>query len=101
MAGGVVIVLGLGKGRPLPQTARHIGTGMHGGVIYIRGKVDEHSLGEGVATQETDKADRELLDHYVAEFTGYFGGEPADIMQHGFVKLVAKSHRPYGDLYAY
>ncbi len=101
MAGGIVIVLGLGRGRPVPQTARHIGTGMHGGVIYIRGKVDEHSLGEGVATQEPDAADRELLDHYVAEFTDYFGGEPAEILQHGFVKLVAKSHRPYGDLYAY
>ncbi len=101
MAGGIVIVLGLGQRKPVPQTAKHIGTGMHGGVIYVRGKVDKRSLGAEVAAQPLEEKDRELLKGYVDEFTGYFGGDPADIMQHDFVKLVAKSHRPYGDLYAY
>jgi len=101
MAGGIVIVLGLGKRKPLPQTAKHIGTGMHGGVIYIRGEVDEYSLGSGVSRQPLGEEDLALLRRYVVEFTDYFGGNIDDIMQHDFVKLIAQSHRPYGDLYAY
>ncbi len=101
MAGGIVIVLGLGKGRPVSQKAKHIGTGMHGGVIYIRGDLDEHSLGSGVSRQPLTEDDLSLLRHYVEEFTYYFGGDKDDIMQPGFVKLIATSHRPYGNLYAY
>ncbi len=101
MAGGVVIVLGLGKRKPVPQTAKHIGTGMHGGVIYIRGSLDEHCLGAGVSVEPLEEPDLALLRKYVAEFTDYFGGDVEEIMQSGFVKLIAKSHRPYGNLYAY
>ena len=37
MAGGVLILLGLNLGEGEHHRARFIGTGMHGGVIYLRG----------------------------------------------------------------
>lgn len=43
MAGGVVIVLNLSKSSK--PARNYIGTGMVGGRIYIRGKVEEHQLG--------------------------------------------------------
>ena len=43
MAGGLVLVLGIGKEKAM--TDRGIGTGIHGGEIIIRGEVDEHLLG--------------------------------------------------------
>lgn len=101
MAGGIVIVLGLGKRKPLLHTAKHIGTGMHGGVIYIRGDVDDHNLGSGVSREPLCEGDRELLHKYVVEFTSYFGGDADKIMQSGFQKLLPKSYRPFEDLYTY
>jgi glutamate synthase domain-containing protein 3 len=101
MAGGIVIVLGLGKRKPVPHAAKHVGTGMHGGVIYIRGDVDDHNLGNGVARVPLEESDLELLRANVKEFTDYFGGDAEEIMGAGFQKLVAQSHRPYGNLYAY
>jgi len=65
MAGGIVILLGLGE-RPHNQT--FIGTGMHGGVIYIRGKVDKLQ----VDISEPGVEDRKLLDKFVGEFVENF-----------------------------
>ncbi len=48
MAGGLLIVLGL-TGIP-PVTERDVGSGIHGGEIYIRGKVDDLCLGVGAQT---------------------------------------------------
>ncbi|MHB8780026.1 MAG: GltB/FmdC/FwdC-like GXGXG domain-containing protein [Candidatus Geothermincolia bacterium] len=101
MAGGVVVVLDLEGEGPAQRDARHIGTGMHGGVIFIRGSVEDHNLGQGVTRQEPDEQDLQLLRSHVAEFTRNFGGDIDEIMQASFQKLVAESHRPFGDLYAY
>jgi len=51
MAGGVLVLLGLGGKQ---HKAKFIGTGMHGGVIYLRGSVDEYQLGKEVAIAELD-----------------------------------------------
>ena len=45
MAGGVLILLGLNLGKSTRHKAKFIGTGMHGGVIYLRGEVEEYQLG--------------------------------------------------------
>src|SRR5512136_811836 len=58
MAGGLIIVLGL-NGIP-PIAERGVGSGIHGGEIFVRGTVDEHYLGVGAkqtpATSEEKKA---------------------------------------------
>ncbi len=61
MAGGVLMVLGLTL-RPGDQhQATYVGTGMHGGVIYIRGELADHQLGKGVGRVPLDAEDESLI----------------------------------------
>ncbi len=101
MAGGVMILLGLTLDKGEPHKARFIGTGMHGGVIYLRGSVEEHQLGKEVGVAELEEADRQLLKDYVGEFASHFDYDADEIMQNTFVKLFPRWLRPYGRLYAY
>lgn len=103
MAGGLVVVLGLGGegGGETKFMARHIGTGMHGGLIFLRGEVEEHQLGKEAAAVPATEEDKELIRPYVEEYVGYFGGDAEAIMDSDFLKIYARSHRPFGGLYAY
>jgi len=101
MAGGVMVLLGLTLGEGEPHKARFIGTGMHGGVIYLRGSVEEHQLGKEVGVAELEDNDRRVLKQLVSEFARHFDYNADDIMQHKFVKLFPRWLRPYGRLYAY
>lgn len=101
MAGGVLILLGLNLEKDGYHKARFIGTGMHGGVIYMRGNVDEHQLGKEVGIAELDENDRSVLKQYVTEFAGYAGLDAEHILEHRFIKLFPRWLRPYGRLYAY
>jgi glutamate synthase domain-containing protein 3 len=97
MAGGVLVVLGLTLENGVKHTARFVGTGMHSGKIYVRGKMD--NLSKDVEALELSEDDRKLLGSIVNEFCGYFGFEANRIMEHEFSKLVPVSNRPYGKLY--
>jgi glutamate synthase domain-containing protein 3 len=76
-----------------------VGTGMHGGTMYIRGKV--RSLGKEVEVVDLEKDDRRLLRSLVHEFCTTFKFDTDKILDYKFTKLIPVSHRPYGDLYAY
>lgn len=101
MAGGIMILLGLTLGEGEPHKARFIGTGMHGGVIYLRGSVEEHQLGKEVGVAELEDNDQQVLKEYVGQFASHFGYDAEKIMQHKFIKLFPRWLRPYGRLYAY
>ncbi|OGO32784.1 MAG: hypothetical protein A2Z29_00730 [Chloroflexi bacterium RBG_16_56_11] len=101
MAGGVLILLGLGLTEGQNHKAKYIGTGMHGGVMYIRGNIAEYQLGKEVGIAEPEGTDREVLRKYVTEYCGYFGGDPEKLLEHRFIKLYPRWLRPYGRLYAY
>jgi glutamate synthase domain-containing protein 3 len=101
MAGGVLILLGLNLGKDEPHKARFIGTGMHGGVIYLRGNVEEHQLGKEVGVAQLEDNDRRLLQQLVGEFAVHFGYDAEGILKHKFTKLFPRWLRPYGRLYAY
>jgi len=100
MAGGV-LVLGLNLEEDAFHKARFIGTGMHGGVIYLRGNVNDYQLGKEVGVAELEEADRQVVMELVSEFTARFGGDVGRIMKSRFVKLFPRWLRPYGQLYAY
>lgn len=101
MAGGVLIVLGLGLSENERHKADFIGTGMHGGVIYIRGKVEDHQLGKEVSQLEVDENDMEVIKKYVWKFADHFDYNASKILDERFSKLLPLSLRPYGRLYAY
>lgn len=101
MAGGVLILLGLNLEQGEKHQTRFIGTGMHGGVIFIRGDVEKDQLGKEVGLTDLNDEDYRILKQYVGEFSNYFGYETGDILNHKFVKLYPRWLRPYGRLYAY
>jgi len=101
MAGGVLILLGLNLKEGEGHKASYIGTGMHGGVIYLRGSVDEYQLGKEVGVAELEGADYETLGQLVAEFAAHFGCKAEEILKNRFIKLFPRYLRPYGRLYAY
>jgi glutamate synthase domain-containing protein 3 len=99
-AGGVIILLALERdGKPL--AGNYIGTGMHGGVIYIRGDVDPFQLGKEVSISPVDEGDFETLKFYLREYCEDFDLTLEEIMDGRFVKLLPTHLRPYGKIYAY
>jgi len=112
MAGGIIIVLGIrdANNKTNQINARqsivgdYVGTGMHGGTIYIRGEVEDYKLGREVNKSSIDIADREILKKYIFKFCEYFKfskSEIGNVDLKEFIKLTPHSHRPYGKLYAY
>ncbi len=99
-AGGVLILLGLDRGAGEPIVGDYVGTGQHGGVIYIRGEVPFKHLGKEVGVRPITPQDEEKLNSYLAEFCADFGLNLSEVMGEPFTKLVPISHRPYGKLYS-
>jgi len=93
MAGGIIVLLRLTN----DWLGDYIGTGMHGGVMYIRGEISEKLLGKEVGIAGLDENDKKLLDNLLKEFISEFSIEIPDTP---FVKLYPKSSRPYGKIYA-
>ncbi|MFC1962526.1 hypothetical protein ACFLWB_00790 [Chloroflexota bacterium] len=101
MAGGIVVVLGLDLKKGERHGARFIGTGMHGGVIYLRGEVEKYQLGKEVGVKELEDGDWALLGNLVGEFARHFDYQVGELLQGKFIKLIPLWLRPYGRLYAY
>jgi len=100
IAGGRVIVLGLDI-EEKDITGYFCGTGMHGGIIYIRGMVPEYKLGKEVKMVEVEETDISFLQQQLLDFSNYFGIDIASIMNRSFYKLVPNNKRPYSRLYTY
>ncbi len=101
MSGGVLIVLGSQLEPGTPHPTRFVGTGMHGGVIYMRGKVDTRFLGKEVGQASLDANDEWTLQHYIHEYAAQLDVDAEALLKGPFVKLVPLTKRPYGRLYAY
>jgi glutamate synthase domain-containing protein 3 len=99
MAGGVLVVLGLNLKEGEVHKARFVGTGMHAGIIYVRGSIS--NLGKEVKVMDVDAKDLEQIGSLVKDYCSYFNADYDKIMAGKFVKIVPYSHRPYGRIYAY
>ncbi|MFA5857456.1 MAG: hypothetical protein WC955_00155 [Elusimicrobiota bacterium] len=101
MAGGIVVLLAL----EMPEDHRHssfVGTGMHGGKIFIRGNMESEQIGKEVGVTEPTEDEYRVINKYVSKYCAYFGNyQPEDIMKDKFIKLYPKILRPYGNIYAY
>jgi len=117
MAGGLLVVLGLneeegaggkkrqGAGKKMknyrPIAGSYVGTGMHGGIIYLRGKVAEYQLGKEVSVKKLDKQDEATLRIYLEEYCRDVGFDLKEVLKKKFIKLIPTSSRPYGKIYTY
>ncbi|MEM2459577.1 MAG: hypothetical protein QXG66_05045 [Candidatus Bathyarchaeia archaeon] len=97
MAGGVLIILGLGVNERV--VGNFIGTGMHGGVIYIRGSVEKHQIAKEATFSEITNEDEKILETCLTDYCGHFDLDLDEVMNTKFVKIVPTSYRPYGKMY--
>ncbi|MCL7393380.1 MAG: hypothetical protein LZ169_00920 [Thaumarchaeota archaeon] len=97
MAGGILVVLGLTLSHGETHKAKFVGTGMHGGIIYIRGQVTH--VGKEAKITELEENDVALLKPIIEEFCSYFNFNIDEVLAGEFKKIVPLSTRPYGKLY--
>ncbi|MGB4267854.1 MAG: FAD-dependent oxidoreductase [Spirochaetota bacterium] len=99
MAGGRVVVLN--RFDEKEPVGNDIGTGIHGGMIYIRGNADKHRLGVGAIMAQMDKEDIDFLQNVLQTFKATFPYlELSHITLNDFKKITKKGHRPFANLYA-
>ena len=101
MAGGVLVLLGLDLAKGESHRTKYVGTGMHGGVIYLRGNIADWQLGREVGVAPAAAPDFAILNKYVVEFAAEFGYDADEILAGKFLRLYPRWLRPYGRLYAY
>ncbi|MGD9580442.1 MAG: hypothetical protein AB7V50_03655, partial [Vampirovibrionia bacterium] len=89
MAGGILVLLGLGNSSPI--VGNYVGTGMHGGAIYIRGHVEQYQLGKEVGIKPLEDRDKELLDNLLKDYANDLGLDFNEIMSKEFIKLIPTS----------
>lgn len=100
MAGGILMCLGLNLREGEYHKAEFIGTGMHGGLIYIRGNVEDYQPGKEVGVAELEENGYRILHQCVSEFAACFSYDGEAILGRKFMKLFPRWLRPYGRLYA-
>ena len=97
LAGGLIVVLGLGMaGIPVGDFT---GTGMHGGKIFIRTNAPLPPLPRQVLAEIAREDDLGEIAPYVSEFAGYFGMEAAGLMNERYYVLKPNAKNPYKQLY--
>ncbi|MDI6692712.1 MAG: hypothetical protein QMD76_05325 [Anaerosomatales bacterium] len=102
MAGGMLVLLGMNTQFPDdPVAGGFLGTGMHGGVIYVRGTVEPWQCGKEVGVTPADEADIAALTPVLEEYCASLGLDLAEVLSEPFTRIAPVSHRPYGKLYAY
>jgi glutamate synthase domain-containing protein 3 len=104
MAGGILIVLNIdNEGNDLGEIkGKMIGTGIHGGSVYIRGKVDKSQLGVAADIKEFTEEDRKKIMPYIEEFCNEFNYDESiknKLINSEYTKIAPISKRPFKKLY--
>lgn len=98
MAGGTVIVLNLHGQIERSPVGLHLGAGIHGGSIFVRGKVEGHQLGPGATMDQVSGEDVKELESLVSEFEAAFRTRvPRD--WESWTKVSPASSRPFSGHY--
>ncbi|MDR2357443.1 MAG: glutamate synthase [Oscillospiraceae bacterium] len=98
IAGGLIIVLGIGAGGA-PPVGRFTGTGMHGGAIFLRCDGAPDDLPEQVACAAATPEDKRRIERYVREFSEIFGLDADELLESSFFVLTPNASNPYKQLY--
>jgi glutamate synthase domain-containing protein 3 len=101
MAGGLLVLLGLRSQLDGPIVGGHVGAGMHGGEIYVRGQVEPWQHGPEVRVTPASEEEMAALAPTLSDYCAVFGLELAEVLAGPFTRIVPTGHRPYAGLYAY
>ena len=99
MAGGFLLVLGLGGISPISE--RGVGSGIHGGEIYVRGPVDEEYLGVGARQAPVTDEQRNMIRPIIEDFAQSFGMDAKPLLTAEYTRIAAASARPFASKYTW
>jgi len=99
MAGGFLLVLGLGGISPISE--RGVGSGIHGGEIFVRGPVDEEYLGVGARQAPVTDEQRNMIRPIIEDFAKSFGIDAAPLLASEYTRIAATSARPFASKYTW
>lgn len=99
MAGGTIVLLGLGLKRGEKLFGTHCASGMHGGKIFVRGNFPKENLSLNIKISNLTEADKKELAGLVKKYCKCFKADYDEIMAKPFKKLVPATSRPYANLY--
>jgi len=97
MAGGLVIVLGLGDTKPISEQG--VGSGIHGGEIFVRGPVDKLCLGSGTKQAPVTDEEKAMIRPIIEDFAKSFGIDAGPLLASGYTRIAAISARPFASKY--
>lgn len=99
MAGGLLIILGLKGGEPVSE--RGIGSGIHGGEIYIRGIVDDKYLGVGARQQPATEEQKQTIAPIIMDFAKSVGIDATSLLKSEYTRIAPASARPFANKYTW
>ncbi|MCD7723164.1 MAG: glutamate synthase [Clostridiales bacterium] len=99
MAGGTIVLLGLGLARGEKLFGTHCASGMHGGKIFVRGRIPKENLSANIKVTELNSQDEKELKQYIKKYCKCFSIDYNEIISKPFKKLVPATSRPYANLY--
>ena len=99
MAGGLSIVLG--RDGVLPISERGLGSGIHGGEIFIRGTVDEKYLGVGARQLPATADQKAMIAPIIQDFADAFGIDAAPLLASEYTRVAPASARPFANKYTW
>jgi glutamate synthase domain-containing protein 3 len=101
MAGGLIVVLGLGYDSNCSPVGKFIASGMNGGKLFIRGRFQPEQAGPGIGIEKPTPEDFDEINLYLQEFSTDLSLEIPELKCDDFVKVFPTTTRPYGRVYAY
>jgi glutamate synthase domain-containing protein 3 len=98
LAGGIIVVLGIGSEETQP-VGNFTGTGMHGGKIFIRTDHELAALPAQVTVENATKDDIKEIEPLVNEYAEHFGMNAKSLLNDKFLVLRPNAKNPYKQLY--
>jgi putative selenate reductase len=99
MAGGTIVILGYSVSSGSSPVSRHVASGMFGGRMYVRGKIDTFQLGDGAIMEKATQEDLAEIVSNLTEYCEIFGFDMEKILAAPFTVIRRAGQRPYGNLY--
>lgn len=99
MAGGIIIVLGL-NGIP-PLSEQGVGSGIHGGEIFVRGPVNDLCLGNGARQTPVTDEQKAMILPIIEDFAHSFGIDAKPLLAAEYTRIAAASVRPFASKYTW
>ena len=97
-AGGIIIVLGLGRADQ-PLVRYFPCTGMHGGTLYLRGGIEGLRFPPQVSARLANEHDLEAIRGHLNEFCALFNYDVGALLAEPFTVVTPDTSNPFRQLY--